>query len=165
MNYFSNITTLEAAKNEFKQLCKALHPDTSGYDSQSQFVEMHSQFKTLTNKLKFNTGFDSDKDFDGDKFYNALKQFEVLNNIQVSFVGCFIWLEDLTPGAMYQQKDLIKGIKVEGYNTARWAGKKKKWYYSSLDYKQTFKSNKTLDQIKETYGSNDFKTKGTPTLA
>ncbi|WP_245683464.1 hypothetical protein [Pseudotamlana agarivorans] len=163
--YFNNITTLEEAKDLFKSLCKELHPDTSGYDSQADFVAMHSEFKTITNELKFKTNFEADKDFDADKFYNALKQFDVLRDIQISFVGCFIWLEDLKAGAMYQQKELIKAIKVEGYNTARWANKKKMWYFSSEGYSQKFKSNKTLDQIKQTYGSNEFKTKQTYSIA
>lgn len=161
MNYFNNIKTLEAAKNEFKTLCKQLHPDTSGYDSQSEFVEMYKQFKALTNKLKFNTGFDSDKDFDGDKFYNAFKQFDGLRDIEVAFVGCFIWLSDIKAGAMYNQKELIKQIKIEGYNTARWASKKKQWYFSSEGYSQKFKSNKSIEEIKSTYGSTEFKTKET----
>ena len=164
MIYFNNVTTLEEAKNLFRTLCKDLHPDTSGYDSQSEFVKMHSEFKTLTKTLKFNTGFESDKDFDADAFYNALKQFDGLVDIQISFVGCFIWLTDLKAGAMYNQKETIKSIKVEGYNTARWAGKKKMWYFSSEGYSQKFKSNKTIDQIKATYGSNDFKTKQTLNL-
>ena len=29
-NYFINCTTLDEAKNLFKELCKKLHPDTSG---------------------------------------------------------------------------------------------------------------------------------------
>lgn len=165
MNYFINVTNLEEAKNLFKQLCKELHPDTSGYDSQADFVAMHNEFKTITKKLKFNTGFESDKDFDADKFYNALKQFDGLVDISISFVGCFIWLQDLKAGAMYNQKNLIKSIKIEGYNTARWANKKKMWYFSSEGYTQKFKSNKTINEIKDTYGSTNFKTKQTYSIA
>jgi hypothetical protein len=165
MNYFNNITELSKAKETFKTLCKTLHPDTSGYDSQSDFIQMHNQFKDLTNKLKFNTGFESDKEFDGDKFYDLVKKFEGLENIKVSFVGCFIWLEDIVTGAMYQQKELIKAIKIDGYNSSRWAGKKKMWYFSKEGYKQMYKSNKTIDQIKNKYGSNEFKTKSAYKLA
>ena len=165
MNYFKNITTLEQAKNEFRNLCKALHPDTSGYDSQADFVNMHNQFKSITDKLKFNTGFESDKDFNADKFYNALRKFDKLVDIKISFVGCFIWLEDLKPSAMYTQKEIIKGINIEGYNNARWANKKKMWYFSTEGYTQKFNSNKTLEQIKDTYGSSEFKTKQTLNIA
>src|SRR5690554_656011 len=154
MNYFNNITTLDEAKNVFKTLCKSLHPDTSGYDSHSDFISMHNEFKSIADKLKFHTNYESDKDFDADKFYNAFKQFDGLVDINVSFVGCFIWLEDVKAGAMYKQKDSIKSINIEGYNSARWAGKRKMWYFSSEGYSQKFKSNKTIEQIKETYGSN-----------
>lgn len=165
MKHFKNISTLEEAKNLFKSLCKELHPDTSGYDSHKDFISMHSEFKIITNKLKFETGFESDKDFDGDKFYNALKQFDILSDIEISFVGCFIWLEDIVRGATYNQKDLIKSITIEGYNNARWANKKKMWYFSTEGYTQKFKSNKTIEEIKATYGSTSFKTKQTFNLA
>ena len=38
--YFDNIKTIEEAKNLFRDLCKKLHPDTSGYDSQNEFVKI-----------------------------------------------------------------------------------------------------------------------------
>lgn len=165
MIYFNTVQNLEEAKNLFKTLVFKLHPDTSGYDSQSDFVNMHNEFKTITKTLKFNTGFDSDKDFNADSFYNALRQFDGLTDIKISFVGCFIWLEDLKVGATYNQKDIIKTITVEGYNSARWANKKKMWYFSTEGYSQKYKSNKTIDQIKKTYGSTEFKSKQTYSIA
>jgi curved DNA-binding protein CbpA len=156
MNYFSNTQTLEQAKNLFRTISKKLHPDTSGYDSQADFVSMMKEFKTLSNKLKYATGHDSDKDFDSDKFYNTIQKFDTLVDIKISFVGSFIWLEDIAFGAMYQQKDIIKGIEIEGLNRARWASAKKNWYYSPIDYKQNGKSRKSLAQIKNRYGSKEF---------
>ncbi|GHA43523.1 hypothetical protein GCM10007103_25840 [Salinimicrobium marinum] len=161
MNYFNNITNLNEAKNLFRKLSIKLHPDTSGYDSQADFVAMYKEFKSLTNKLKFDTGFEADQDFNADKFYNIIKKFEGLTDIQISFVGSFIWLEDIKNGAMYEQKETIKGISIEGYNNARWARQKKNWYFSPVDYQQKGKSGKSLDQIKDTYGSQEFKTKQT----
>lgn len=159
MNYFNNVNNLDEAKNLFRKLSIQLHPDTSGYDSQVDFVEMYKQFQTITNTLKFKTGYQGDKDFNAEKFYNIVKKFEGLENIKISFVGSFIWLEDIQYGAMYEQKEAIKEINIEGYNNARWARKKKNWYFSPEDYTQKGRSNKSLDQIKETYGSKEFKTK------
>jgi curved DNA-binding protein CbpA len=159
MNYFRNVQNLNEAKNLFRKLSIQLHPDTSGYDSQADFVEMYREFQTLTNKLKFDTGFEADKNFNAEKFYNIIKKFEKLTDIQISFVGSFIWLEDIKPGAMYRQKTAIKDIKIEGYNSARWASQKKNWYFSPEDYKQKGKSSKSLEEIKNRYGSHEYKTK------
>lgn len=159
MNYFNDITTLDQLKNEFRKLSMKLHPDTSGYDSQADFVKMYAEFKNLSKRLKFTTGHKADETFDADKFYNRMQHFNGLKDIKVSFVGSFIWLEDEVKGAMYQQKDAIKAIRLDGYNFARWARKKVSWYFSPQDYKQLSKGKKTLEQIKSTYGCNSFKTK------
>lgn len=164
MNYFKDVKDLNEAKSLFRKLSLKLHPDTSGFNSHNTFVAMLKEFKAVTNKLKFNTGFEADKDFNADKFYNIIKKFDNLTNIKISFVGSFIWLEDISYGAMYEQKEAIKAINIEGYNNARWARQKKNWYFSPIDYKQKGRSNKTLDQIKDTYGANEFKTKQTYNL-
>ena len=145
MKYFTTVQNLDEAKAEFRKLSIKLHPDTSGYNSQSDFINMMNEFKAITNKLKFNTGFDADKDFNADKFYNIIKKFDGLTDINISFVGSFIWLTDAVYGAMYKQKDVIKGIQIEGLKTAKWASKKKSWYFSPEGYKQYSKSNKDLE--------------------
>jgi hypothetical protein len=65
---------------------------------------------------------------------------------------------------MYEQKEAIKAIRIDGYNFARWAAKKKNWYFSPQDYKQKSKSRKTLGEIKATYGSSTFKMQGSKQL-
>lgn len=156
MNYFKDCQTVDQAKNLFRKLVKQLHPDTSGYDSQADFVNMYKQFESFR-PTKDN--FNQQGSFNAEKFYNTIKLFDGLTDIKITFVGSFIWLEDIEIGAMYRQKDTIKAIKIDGYNNPRWANKKKSWYFSPLDYKQKFKSNKTLEQIKDTWGKQEFKTK------
>jgi|TARA_R110000822_G_scaffold6851_6_gene28626 hypothetical protein len=159
MKYFNDCQNLDEAKNLFKTLVFKLHPDTSGYDSQQDFIVMHAEFKTVSSRLKFATGYKTDQDFNADKFYDVLRKFDGLNDININFVGSFIWLEDEVKGATYEQKEAIKAIQIDGLNSARFAGKKKAWYFSPEGYKQRAKSGKTLEQIKNTYGCNSFKTK------
>lgn len=168
--YFNNCKSLDEAKNLFRELCKKLHPDTSGYDSEKDFVKMYAEFK----KIKNNT-FDSSKcsdsekefnaNFDAEKFYNLIKLFDGLENIKISFVGCFIWLEDIVKNATFQQKENIKLIKIEGYNPARFASTKKVWYFSPVDYVQKSKGTHDLEEIKKKYGNNSFVTKSNLKLA
>jgi hypothetical protein len=159
--YF-NVKTIEEAKNEFRDLCKMLHPDTSGYNSQSDFIKMFNEFKAF--KPSVTTKAEDETVFDADEFYNLLKHFDVLNNIKINFVGTFIWLEDLEPKATYNQREQIKGIVLEGFNSVRFAPVRKLWYFSPEDYKQRKSSKKSFEEIKECWGTTSFKMNNTLTL-
>jgi hypothetical protein len=151
--YFTNCTTIDQAKNLFRDLCKELHPDTSGYDSQADFIKMYADFK----KFRPTVTKENEAEFNADKFYDLLKRFDVLHDIKVSFVGSFIWLEDIERGATFNQKETIKKILLEGYNYVKFASKKKSWYFSPLEYVQKSKVRVSLDTIKSRYGCDSFK--------
>lgn len=153
--YFNKIKTIEEAKNLFRDLCKKLHPDTSGYESQSDFIKMFKEFKNF--KPVEN---EKNESFDGAKFYDLLKKLDVLTDIKINFVGSFIWLEDLEKNATYKQRTIIKEIVLEGFNSVRFAPTKKLWYFSPLDYIQKSKSKKDFEDIKKAYGNQSFNSKG-----
>jgi hypothetical protein len=46
--YFSNCKTIDQAKNLFRELCLKLHPDTSGADTQNEFIKMYAEFKKFS---------------------------------------------------------------------------------------------------------------------
>lgn len=158
MNYFNDCKDLNSLKNAFRKLCIKLNPDTSGYDSNNDFLQMHKEFKQLSNTLKFNTGFKTDANFNADKFYDLICKFEDLQGIDINFIGSFIWLTDNVNGSMYEQKEIIKNIKIDGLNVARWASKKKSWYFSPQDYKQLGSKGKSIDELKLSYNSHTHKT-------
>ena len=152
MNYFKDCKTIDDAKNLFNKLVFKFHPDTSGYNSQAEFIAMYKDFKAFKPTLK-----DSESnDFNAEDFYNLVQSFAHLQDVTITFVGSFIWIEDFIEGATKAQKESIKAIKIEGYNPARFAFKRLKWYFSPLDYSQKFKSKKTFEQIKSTYGAKTF---------
>lgn len=151
--YFTECTTIDEAKNLFRDLCKQLHPDTSGRNSQSEFITMFNEFKAF----KPTSATAENQTFDAAEFYDIIKHFEGLQNIKLSFVGSFIWLEDEASGATYLQREQIKSIKLSGFNSARFASVKKSWYFSPADYQQKSKGKKSLEQIKSTYGCKTYK--------
>jgi len=154
LNYFNECTTLDDAKNLFKKLCFELHPDTSGRDSQTEFVKMFAEFK----KFKPQTAREEDKEFNADEFYNTVKRFEGLKNVLVTFVGSFIWLEDEPnhDGSTKAQKEDIKKILLDGFNSPRFSRTRAKWFYSPVGYKQKFRSKKSFDEIRQTWGSKSY---------
>lgn len=152
MNYFKECTTIDEAKTLFNKLVFKLHPDTSGYDSQKDFIRMYNEFKGL--KLKDFSGKEAKANVD--ELYNLVKLFDGLEGITISFVGSFIWLE----GETYSNKDKIKAISIDGMNPPRYASKKKAWYFSPMDYKKKGKKSLGLNEIKDLYGSKQYKAKG-----
>jgi len=164
MKYFQDCQTLDQAKDLYRKLCKELHPDNNnGIDKGVGAVIL--EFKAVSKVLKFKTGKDIDKDFDADKFTDLLAKFEHLQDINISFVGSFIWLEDAINGATYRQKEAIKNIKIDKMSTAKFHGKKKVWFFSPIDYKQFSKGSKTLAKIKSDHGCNTFAIKGRKQIA
>lgn len=151
MNYFKDCTTLDQVKNLLRKLSKELHPDhNNGRDK--GFAKMFQQYKEASERLKYKTGFEQDANFNADSFYNMVRKFDALQDVTVSFVGSFIWIE----GDTKSQKDTIKSIYIEGYNVARWANKKVAWFFSPLDYKQKAKSKHDLNGLKSKYGCKSF---------
>ena len=156
IQYFQDCKTIDEAKNLFKKLCFELHPDhNTGPTAHADFINMRAQYETF----KPSEGRERNATDQADALYNIVKQFEPLENVLVSFVGSFIWLEDAPghTGSTKAQKEEIKKILLEGYNAPRFAFKRLKWYYSPEGYKQKFRSKKTFEEIKNTWGSKTYK--------
>ena len=151
MNYFKDCKTLDQAKKLFRSLSLKLHPDKGG--KAKEFIEMRRQFKAFKPSVKSK----HDKNFDFNKFEDIVYKFEGLTNIEVEFVGTFIWLKDAVNGATYEQKDKIKAIVIDGYNKARFASKKKRWYFSPQGYKKTSRKRLSMEQVKGLYGCETYK--------
>lgn len=156
IHFFQDCRTIDEAKNLFKKLCFELHPDhNKSASAHADFINMRAQYENF----KPSEGRERNNTDKADHLYNIVKQFETLKGVLVSFVGSFIWLEDQQghTGSTKAQKEEIKKILLEGYNLPRFAFKRKKWYYSPKGYKQKFKSSKTFEEIKNTWGSKTYK--------
>lgn len=145
--YFKDCNTIDEAKTTFRKLCLILHPDKGG--KASDFIELMKQFKSFRPSQKREN---ENENFDREEFYNIIQMFSGLDGLNISFVGSFIWLE----GNTMTHKDAIKSIKIEGYKNANWAKVKKAWFFSPLDYMQKSRSQKNLEEIKQTYGCKTF---------
>lgn len=166
IQYFADCKTIDEAKNKFKKLCFDLHPDhNTSPTAHADFINMRAQYENF----KPSEGRERNASDAADHLYNIVQQFNKLNGVLVSFVGSFIWLEDepSAPGATKAQKEQIKSIILEGYNRPHFARKRLKWYYSPEGYKQKFKSRKTFEEIKRTWGAQTYRPedKKTPQLA
>ncbi len=144
---FSEVTGINEAKKVYKTLAKKLHPDVGGSEEEFKLLNaIYNDF--IENKIYFSNDFKIDLDLE--KIISQILHFE---NITIELVGSWIWLS----GDTKEIKDKLKEL---GF---KWASKKKMWYYGEMKGKSH--GEKSLDEIKDKYGSKTFKKKENEKLA
>ena len=144
---FSEVTGINEAKKVYKTLAKKLHPDVGG--SEEEFKILNAVYNDfIENKIYFSNDFKIDLDLE--KIISQILHFE---NITIELVGSWIWLS----GDTKEIKDKLKEL---GF---KWASKKKMWYYGEMKGKSH--GEKSLDEIKDKYGSKTFKKKENEKIA
>ena len=144
---FSEVTGINEAKKVYKTLAKKLHPDVGG--SEEEFKILNSVYTDfIENKIYFSNDFKIDLDLE--KIISQILHFE---NITIELVGSWIWLS----GDTKEIKDKLKEL---GF---KWASKKKMWYYGEMKGKSH--GEKSIDEIKDKYGSKTFKKKENEKIA
>ena len=144
---FKGIEGINEAKKIYKQLAKKLHPDVGGSDE--LFKMLNSIYTNiLENGIYFSNEFEFDLEIE--KIISQILHYE---NIIIEVVGSWIWLS----GDTKKIKDKLKDL---GF---KWASKKKMWYYGEMKGKSH--GEKSLDEIKDKYGSKTFKKKENEKLA
>ena len=144
---FSEVTGINEAKKVYKTLAKKLHPDVGGSEEEFKLLNaIYNDF--IENKIYFSNDFKIDLDLA--KIISQILHFE---NITIELVGSWIWLS----GDTKEIKDKLKEL---GF---KWASKKKMWYYGEMKGKSH--GEKSIDEIKDKYGSKTFKKKENEKLA
>ena len=157
--YFSNVSSLEQLRKQYRDLLKQYHPDNvNGSTEACQEInaEYDKLFKVLKDKHE-NKSADSSGSSDAKADYNqniydwendkALREVlqKIINfdGIEIEVVGQWIWVS----GNTYSYKKELKDI---GF---KWASQKKQWYFHTDTFRK--KSHKTLsmDEIRNYYGS------------
>jgi hypothetical protein len=147
INEFSEVTGINEAKKVYKTLAKRLHPDVGGSEEEFKLLNaIYNDF--IENKIYFSNDFKIDLDLE--KIISQILHFE---NITIELVGSWIWLS----GDTKEIKDKLKEL---GF---KWASKKKMWYYGEMKGKSH--GEKSIDEIKDKYGSKTFKKKENEKLA
>lgn len=147
INEFREVTGINEAKKVYKTLAKKLHPDVGG--SEESFKLLNAIYTDLIeHKIYFSNDFKIDIEIE--KIISQILHFE---NITIELVGSWIWLSEDT-------KEIKDKLKELGF---KWASKKKMWYYGEMKGKSH--GEKSLDEIRDKYGSKTFKKKENEKLA
>ena len=144
MIYFKECKTVEEVKAMYKTLAKQYHPDLGGDTATMQAINSEYAYACVKILKGENlTSEDTEEQIRMSEEYRAvIEKLMPITGIVIEVVGNWIWVT----GATYPVR---KELKEAGLF---FASKKVAWYYRSEEFKSTG-SKKTLDEIREKYGS------------
>ncbi len=144
MKYFIDCRTIEEVKALYKQLAKQHHPDCGGDTETMKTINIeYSQACARVLKGDNTTSEETEEQIRMSEEYRAVIELLIgLPGIIIEVVGNWIWVTGNTRPVKTQ-------LKAAGLF---FASKKVAWYYRSEEYKTTG-SKKSLDEIREKYGS------------
>ena len=143
---FEIVSELTEAKKVYRRLAKILHPDMECGDTES-FKILNSVYTDLIeHKIYFSN--DIEIDIELEKIISLILHFE---NITIQLIGKWVWVSNIN----YTDKAIISKLKELGF---RWARKKKMWHFSFEKIKNGGKT-KSMEDIKNKYGSHTMKNK------
>ena len=138
---FKGVEGINEAKKIYKQLAKKLHPDVGG--DEESFKLLNAIYTDLIeHKIYFSN--DIKIDIELEKIISLILHFE---NITIELVGSWIWINGDT-------REIKEKLKEIGF---KWASKKKMWYFGEMKSKNP--TPKSMEEIKNKYGSETLKTK------
>jgi len=131
--------TPEQAKSAYREACKKYHPDVNPAGE-----DMMKIINAAFDVLKDFSGEIHEKQTDyGDLLNTALNAVFGLTGLEIEICGVWVWITGNT-------RDHKEALKEAGY---KWASKKKAWYFRPEQFRSRSKGEKSLDEIREKYGS------------
>jgi hypothetical protein len=144
MNFFKDCKTIDEVKARYKELAKKFHPDLGGDTVTMQAINAEYE-QACRQAFKGENLTDEEADEQvrlSEEYRQVIEQIIHLPGIIIELVGMWIWVTGETKPVRQQLKDA--GL--------FYASKKVAWYYRAEEFKTTG-SKKTLDEIREKYGS------------
>jgi len=143
-SYFYGFTTLEEVKKRYKELALKHHPDRGGNTAIMQQINLEYE-SIIKNPFYSFSEKSQEEQEEFIKYPEIINKIIGLDGILIEIIGNWIWLS----GSTYPHRQHLKDI---GFF---FAPKKVMWYYRPPDYKSSNKSPKTIEFIRNKYGS-DF---------
>jgi len=144
MRYFKDCKTIEEVKAAYKRLAKEHHPDCGGDTATMQ--EINTEYSFACAKILKGENLTDEETSDqmrmSEEYREVIEKIINLPGIIIEIVGMWIWVTGNTRPVKQQLKEA--GL--------FFAHKKVAWYYRAEEYK-TKGGKKTLDEIREKYGS------------
>ncbi|RXK81279.1 J domain-containing protein [Filimonas effusa] len=144
MKYFNECQTLEEVKALYKKLAKENHPDAGGDTATMQAINTEYAYAcAVIAKGASMSDAEADEEIRLSEEYRQIIEAIInLPGIVIELVGRWLWIS----GNTYPVRKELSTAELTYH------GKKKVWYYSPDEYKKRG-TNKSLDEIKAKYGS------------
>ena len=151
MIYFKECKTIEEVKTRYKTLAKVFHPDIAGGDTKLMQA-LNSEYAFACAKILKGENLSTEDTEDNirlsEEYRAVIEKLIGITGIIIEVVANWIWVTGNTYPVRKQLKDA--GL--------FYASKKVAWYYRAEEYKTTG-SKKSLDEIREKYGSETVNSK------
>ena len=142
--YFDHLKTLAEIKAEYKRLAKRHHPDVGGDTATMQ--EINGQYEEAVKRIA-RTGEGRDREQAAkevpQEFAAIISKVIALDGLDLDLVGAWLW----ATGETYKHREALKAA---GF---KWASKKVAWYWRPEWAAVSAGSRKSLDEIKDKYGT------------
>lgn len=155
MKWFAGCKTAEDAKTRYHELVKMYHPDNGG--SGLEIKEIISEFKEVWKRVKDIHFSHEKKEYyhaeqetteTAEEFIDIIEKLSRFEGVVIELCGSWLWLS----GNTYTYKEELKEL------GCRWSRGKRKWYYTHDEWKPSF-YHKSMNEIRQTYGSKIVRTK------
>ena len=145
MKWFDDCRTLEEVKAKYKQLAKQYHPDLGGDTATMQQINRAYTEATARAAKGANLSEEETESeiLSSEAYRQAIEQIIYLDGITIELVFKWIWVT----GNTYPVRATLK---TAGF---LFASKKQAWYFRTAEYKVNKSSGKSLDEIRNKYGS------------
>ncbi|MGM9475275.1 J domain-containing protein [Pedobacter sp. GSP4] len=151
MKWFGTSRTLDEVKALYKKLAKQYHPDLGGDTLSMQEVNKEYAFasaKVIKGKNLNEQETENEICFSAE-YRVAIEKIIHLQGITIELVGYWIWVTGNTIAVKNE-------LKNAGFF---FASKKLAWYFRTGEYKSSKGSKKSLEEIRDKYGSEVIKGK------
>ncbi len=145
MKWFNNCQTLDEVKATYKKLAKQHHPDLGGDTATMQEINKEFAFASARAVKGANLSEEETEHeiLSSEAYRKAIEQIIHLDGITIELVGYWIWVT----GNTYPVRATLKDA---GFF---FAPKKLAWYFRTTEYKVSKGGKKSLDEIRDKYGS------------
>lgn len=147
--YFTNVTTLDQLKHEYRRLVMIHHPDKGGDTATMQAINAEYEAKHEALKNAWNAAHDEEHQCTEapEEFRDIIDALLKMDGVEVELCGSWLWLS----GNTYEHKDDLKAL------GCKWAAKKKMWSWHHEEAGSRFyRGKKTMADIRSKYGSQMF---------
>ena len=150
--WFSDCVTIEELKRKYYALAQKYHPDHGG--DTEVMKEINAEFsdmaKILRNKHERKTtnkeeeySEEKESNFNADKYMDIISKLIHFSGVKIEVCGTWLWLT----GNTYHYREEIKALGFQ------WSKSKKAWYYAEGLFHRKTRGTKTLNQIRNEFGS------------